>query len=161
MVAQVWERFIAPKNRAGENENESDKIRQLEKEKRELESALAKTQVRLLAMETLIDVAEAHYKIEIKKTVEPNPAKPECASTVSRSCRDRQRVWLQPSRLLQAGLAPETKLRAEEASMLEAVRWELQQLSRTGARKLQHHPKRQGIRLAETGYCGCSRSRGY
>ncbi len=47
--------------------NESDKIKQLEKEKRELESALAKTQVKLLAMETLVEVAEAHYKIDIKK----------------------------------------------------------------------------------------------
>lgn len=57
--------------------NESDKIRQLEKEKRELESALAKTQVRLLAMETLIDVAEAHYQIDIKKNCGSKPpAKP-------------------------------------------------------------------------------------
>ena len=57
--------------------NESDKIKQLEKEKRELESALAKTQVRLLAMETLIDVAEAHYQIDIKKNCGAKlPAKP-------------------------------------------------------------------------------------
>lgn len=58
--------------------NESDKIRQLEKEKRELESALAKTQIKLLAMETLIDVAEAHYKIDIKKNCGvPPQAKPD------------------------------------------------------------------------------------
>lgn len=57
--------------------NESDKIKQLEKEKRELESALAKTQIKLLAMETLIDVAESHYRIDIKKNCGAMPpAKP-------------------------------------------------------------------------------------
>ena len=47
--------------------NESDKIKQLEQEKRQLESALAQTQVKLLAMETLIEVAEEHYHVDIKK----------------------------------------------------------------------------------------------
>jgi transposase-like protein len=87
-----------------QTKNESDKIRQLEKEKRELESALAKTQVKLLAMETLIDVAEAHYQIDIKKTVDrsrqPNPASRSNTSAISRAWRDRQSVWLQPSRVL-------------------------------------------------------------
>lgn len=63
-----------------QTKNESDKIKQLEKEKRELESALAKTQVKLLAMETLIDVAEAHYQIDIKKNcgakLSAKPGKP-------------------------------------------------------------------------------------
>ena len=47
--------------------NESDRIKQLEKEKRELEAALAKTQVRVVVLESLIDVAEKELKIDIKK----------------------------------------------------------------------------------------------
>ncbi|UZJ40842.1 IS630 transposase-related protein [Prosthecochloris sp. SCSIO W1101] len=47
--------------------NESDRIKQLEKEKRELEAALAKTQVRVVVLESLIDAAEQELKIDIKK----------------------------------------------------------------------------------------------
>ena len=42
-------------------------IKQLKAEKQELESALAKTQLKLMAMESLVEVAEEHYKIDIKK----------------------------------------------------------------------------------------------
>ena len=47
--------------------NESDRIKQLEKEKRELEAALAKTQVRVVVLESVIDAAEQELKIDIKK----------------------------------------------------------------------------------------------
>ena len=47
--------------------NESDRIKQLEKEKRELETALAKTQVRVVVLESVIDAAEQELKIDIKK----------------------------------------------------------------------------------------------
>ena len=47
--------------------NESDRIKQLEKEKRELEAALAKTQVRVVMLESVIEVAEKELKIAIKK----------------------------------------------------------------------------------------------
>ena len=47
--------------------NESDRIKQLEKEKRELEAALAKTQVRVVMLESVIEVAEKELKIDIKK----------------------------------------------------------------------------------------------
>jgi len=47
--------------------NESDRIKQLEKEKRELEAALAKTQVRVIVLESVIDAAEQELKIDIKK----------------------------------------------------------------------------------------------
>ena len=47
--------------------HESDRIKQLEKEKRELEAALAKTQVRVVVLESVIDAAEQELKIDIKK----------------------------------------------------------------------------------------------
>ncbi|MEE8437614.1 MAG: transposase [Candidatus Neomarinimicrobiota bacterium] len=47
--------------------NESDKVKQLEKEKQALESALAQSQLKVLAMESMIEVAESHYRIKIKK----------------------------------------------------------------------------------------------
>ena len=42
-------------------------IKELRTEKQELESALAQTQLKLMAMESLVEVAEEHYKIDIKK----------------------------------------------------------------------------------------------
>lgn len=42
-------------------------IKQLQAEKQQLESALAKTQLKLICMESLVEVAEEHYKIDIKK----------------------------------------------------------------------------------------------
>lgn len=50
-----------------EMKDEKDRVKELEKEKRELERALAKTQVRLIAMECLVEVAEEHYKADFKK----------------------------------------------------------------------------------------------
>jgi transposase-like protein len=47
--------------------DERDRIKELEKQKRELESALAQTQLKVMALEKLIDVAEEHYHIDIKK----------------------------------------------------------------------------------------------
>jgi len=50
-----------------EMKDERDKIKQLEKEKHELERALAKTQVKVLAYEALIDIAKEDYGIDLKK----------------------------------------------------------------------------------------------
>ena len=47
--------------------NPTDIIKQLKKEKQQLESALAQTQLKLIAAESLVEVAEKHYKIDIKK----------------------------------------------------------------------------------------------
>jgi transposase-like protein len=46
---------------------QSDIIKRLEAEKRELESALANTQIKLIAMESLVEVAERKYNINLKK----------------------------------------------------------------------------------------------
>ena len=45
----------------------SDIIKKLKREKQELESALAQTQLKLIAAESLVEVAEQHYQIDIKK----------------------------------------------------------------------------------------------
>ncbi len=49
--------------------DESDKIKQLEKEKQALESALAQSHLKITALESMIEAAESHYKFDIKKTV--------------------------------------------------------------------------------------------
>lgn len=46
---------------------ELDEIKKLKKEKKELESALAKSQVKIFALEALVEIAENDYGIDIKK----------------------------------------------------------------------------------------------
>lgn len=50
-----------------ERPEEKDRIKELEAKVRELESALAQSQVKLFAYESLVDVAEKHYKTDFKK----------------------------------------------------------------------------------------------
>jgi len=50
-----------------EKPEERDKIKKLEAEKRALEKALAKTQVEVLALESLVEVADEEYGLELKK----------------------------------------------------------------------------------------------
>jgi|WetSurMetagenome_2_1015567.scaffolds.fasta_scaffold199645_1 transposase len=50
-----------------EMKDEVSRIKQLEKEKKELESALAQAHLKLLAYESLIEVAEENLGIDIKK----------------------------------------------------------------------------------------------
>lgn len=47
--------------------DELSKLKQLEKEKQTLESALAQTQLKLLALESLLEAAERHFGVDIKK----------------------------------------------------------------------------------------------
>jgi transposase-like protein len=47
--------------------DEMSKIKRLEQEKQALESALAQSQLKILALESLIEAAEGQYGIEIKK----------------------------------------------------------------------------------------------
>ena len=51
-----------------EMRDEKDRVKELEKEKRALESALAKAQVKVVFLESLIDVANTHYRTDLKKT---------------------------------------------------------------------------------------------
>lgn len=56
--------------------DEVSRLKQLEKDKQALESALAQTQLKLLAMESLIEVAEQEYGIDIKKNCGAKGLKP-------------------------------------------------------------------------------------
>ena len=50
-----------------EMRDEVDKIKKLEAEKRQLEAALAKAQLNVFCLESLIDVVEEKYSISVKK----------------------------------------------------------------------------------------------
>ncbi len=52
-----------------EMKDERDKIKQLKKEKQELESALAQAHVKLVCLESLIECAEEEFNIDINKKV--------------------------------------------------------------------------------------------
>lgn len=53
-----------------EMRDEASKIKQLEKQKKELESALAQAHLKIIAYESLIEVAEKKLGIELKKNLE-------------------------------------------------------------------------------------------
>lgn len=48
--------------------DEKDEIKELKRQKKELESALAQEHLRNLVLESLIEVAGRHYKVDLKKT---------------------------------------------------------------------------------------------
>lgn len=50
-----------------EMKDEKDKLKQVEREKHQLESALAQAHLKILCLESLIDCAEDHYQVDIKK----------------------------------------------------------------------------------------------
>ena len=50
-----------------EMKDEKDKVKELERQKRELESALAQAHLRNLALESLIECVEEHYQVDVKK----------------------------------------------------------------------------------------------
>jgi transposase-like protein len=50
-----------------EMKGEADRIKQLEAEKKELESALAKAHLKIITLESTMEVAEEKYKIDLKK----------------------------------------------------------------------------------------------
>lgn len=58
-----------------EMKDEISKLKQLEKEKKELESALARAHIKLLTYESLIEVAEEDLGIDLKKNIKFEPLK--------------------------------------------------------------------------------------
>jgi len=52
-----------------EMKDEVSKIKQLEREKKELESALAQAHLKILAYESLVEVAEKNLGVELKKNL--------------------------------------------------------------------------------------------
>jgi transposase-like protein len=58
-----------------EMKDEKDKLKELERQKRELESALAQAHLKILSLETMIDIAEDRLGIEIKKKLDTKASK--------------------------------------------------------------------------------------
>jgi len=54
-----------------ELKDEVSRLKQLEKEKKDLESALAQAHLKLIVLETVIDVAEDELGIDLKKNLKP------------------------------------------------------------------------------------------
>ena len=50
-----------------EMNGEKDRIKELERQKRELESALAQEHLKNICLESLIECVEEHYQIDVKK----------------------------------------------------------------------------------------------
>lgn len=48
--------------------DEKDKIKELERQKRELESALAQAHLKNMSLEALIECVEEQYQVDVKKT---------------------------------------------------------------------------------------------
>jgi len=51
-----------------EMQDERDRIKELERQKRELESALAQEHLKNLCLEALIECVEEHFQVDVKKT---------------------------------------------------------------------------------------------
>lgn len=66
--------------------SQNDIIKQLKAEKQKLESALAQSQLKVMALESLIEVAEDHYQIDIKKN---SGLKPPVSSLKSKEPKSR------------------------------------------------------------------------
>lgn len=54
-----------------ELKDEVSRLKQLEKEKKDLESALAQAHLKLIVYETIIDVAEEELGVDLKKNLKP------------------------------------------------------------------------------------------
>ena len=52
-----------------EMQGEADRLKQLEREKKELESALAQAHLKIIALESTLEVAEETYKVDLKKSI--------------------------------------------------------------------------------------------
>ena len=58
-----------------EMKDEKDKYKELQKEKKALESALAQSQLKIIALESLLEAAEEEYGVNLKKTLEDRRGK--------------------------------------------------------------------------------------
>lgn len=50
-----------------EMRNESDKLKELEKQKQQLETALAQAHMKIICLESTLECVEEHYNIDVKK----------------------------------------------------------------------------------------------
>jgi transposase-like protein len=75
---QKWIRKLGKNELIGkvvrvEMKEEKDKLKSLEQEKRQLERALAQAHIKVVALESLIEVAEEHYGVDFKKNFTAKP----------------------------------------------------------------------------------------
>ena len=54
-----------------EMKDEKDKVKELQRQKRELESALAQAHLKNITLEALIECVEEHYQVDVKKNFGP------------------------------------------------------------------------------------------
>ncbi len=69
-----------------EMKNEQDKLKELERQKRALESALAQAQLKIIALESTIKVLEEEAGVKVKKSIDTASSKD--VSTTSDSTKD-------------------------------------------------------------------------
>lgn len=72
MTVQKWVKKFGKNNLLSrvvriEMKDEKNRIGELEREKRELESALAQSHLKILALESLVEIAKEKYNIDLKK----------------------------------------------------------------------------------------------
>lgn len=68
-----------------EMKDEKDKLKELERQKRELESALAQSHLKNLCLEALIECVEERYQVDVKKTFGPKAQKKSSSKSKKRS----------------------------------------------------------------------------
>jgi len=67
-LRQFGKNHLLPKVVRVEMRDEKDRIQELEREKRALESALAQEHLKNLCLEALLECVEEHYQVDVKKT---------------------------------------------------------------------------------------------
>ena len=70
-MKELGKGYLARRRIRVETLDEVSRLKELERCNRELESALARTQVKVLALESLIETAEGHFKVDFKKNFGP------------------------------------------------------------------------------------------
>jgi len=68
-----------------EMKDEKDKLKELERQKRELESALAQSHLKNLCLEALIECVEERYEVDVKKTFGQKVQKKSSSKSTKRS----------------------------------------------------------------------------
>jgi transposase-like protein len=66
-IKQLGKNHLLSKVVRIEMKDEKDKIKELEERIRDLEGALADSHIKNIALESLVEVAEEHYKVDFKK----------------------------------------------------------------------------------------------
>ena len=74
-IRQFGREHLLPRRIKVETMDEIDRIKKLEREKQELESALSQAHLKILCLETLVDETEKHFGVDVKKNYGIKPSK--------------------------------------------------------------------------------------